>query len=162
MSYHADAFNPRKYKHLVSSTAMCIKRNLPGNILKDCIVVGRGLSGVTIGLPVAHRLGRPYLWVRKSEHSSHGDVLETIDLCSRNEKSYLIVDDFVGTGETVLAIVNSMKGIKRYTLSPPPDLIAVFLYNRLPDAESVYKFNITKKTSLNIPVYCALGYGLPK
>lgn len=66
-----------------------------------------GSSGCAIGFYAGVQHGIPLLYVRKGSERSHG---RKVECNTRNPiKRYLIVDDFVSSGDTVKKIVASIK-----------------------------------------------------
>lgn len=63
-----------------------------------------GVSGMLIGVPVADKLGKPLIVVRKGDVSHSGLRVE-----GSLEGRYIIIDDLVCTGSTILTIVSSIK-----------------------------------------------------
>jgi len=94
--YHTKFHDPRVFAGLVKRAVKCLKH------VKFDTIVFRGFSGAVVGPVVALRLKKPWALVRKAgdnTHSSHhveGDV----------SGDYVIIDDFVATGETVKHIVS--------------------------------------------------------
>ena len=86
-------------------------------------VAVRGMSGALVGGVVAAALGKLMIIVRKGE-SSHGNQLE-IGGYESVEDGYIIIDDFISTGETVIKIISTIG--KGY-----PDLkcTGIFCYSR--------------------------------
>lgn len=66
----------------------------------------RGMSGALIGPPVALRLNKSMLLVRKDEDDSHSSSKVEGD---RNVKRYIILDDFSCSGDTMEAIKSELK-----------------------------------------------------
>jgi orotate phosphoribosyltransferase-like protein len=65
------------------------------------------MSGALIGPPVALRLNKSMILVRKDEDDTHSDYKVEGD---RNIKRYVILDDFVCSGKTRDRIINGVKG----------------------------------------------------
>lgn len=72
----------------------------------DSIVV-RGVSGIIVGSPVAHMMGKPIVIVRKPGVSSHAHSL--ISNLRHVGKRYVIVDDFVSLGRTMTVIQDAIR-----------------------------------------------------
>lgn len=75
----------------------------------DFIAV-RGCSGMLVGAPVALRLGKPIVVVRKPGENSHQWASSVV-----NEKHahgrYVFVDDFIATGNTRDAVTEALDGV---------------------------------------------------
>lgn len=67
-------------------------------------IVFQGVSGVLIAAPLAVRLKKNLIVVRKHQdcHSQHA-------IEGKNPKNYIIVDDFISSGRTVKVILSKMK-----------------------------------------------------
>lgn len=65
----------------------------------------RGMSGATIAPSVALALNKSLIMVRKPKDGSHSDMRVEGD---RTARTYVIIDDFQSTGETVRAIVEDV------------------------------------------------------
>jgi adenine/guanine phosphoribosyltransferase-like PRPP-binding protein len=70
----------------------------------DSIVVS-GVSGLTMGAILAHELGKNLVIVRKDGEKSHSSYAVEGD----PGYHYLIVDDLICSGETLLRVLNVMK-----------------------------------------------------
>jgi adenine/guanine phosphoribosyltransferase-like PRPP-binding protein len=70
---------------------------------KNIPLVFRGISGIGIGVLVAHKTGRKFAIVRKEHESSHGYRVE-----GHISTKYIIVDDFISRGETIKEIRSVM------------------------------------------------------
>lgn len=91
--------------------------------IKDCDTIAvRGVSGITIGSVVAYLRKKGLAVVRKDLANNHsGNRVESPDDVSK----YVIVDDFVSSGETVYRIVAAMK-----RAHPTSECIGIYLYGR--------------------------------
>ncbi len=65
-------------------------------------LVFRGFSGALVGPTVAHAMGKPFALIRKPGDSTHSD--NSIE--GHIEGQYLILDDFIDSGETINSMVN--------------------------------------------------------
>lgn len=81
-------------------------------------VVFRGFSGSIIGPTVALQLGKSWALVRKPNDSSHS--VKTIE--GALDGDYIIIDDFVSTGDTISDIVRNCK---------PNKCVGVYFYDRV-------------------------------
>lgn len=76
-----------------------------------------GSSGAAIAFPLAMRNNVPMIYVRKRGEKSHGSRVECND---EGINTYIIVDDFISTGDTVRHIMGSIKECaKRYSWKAP-------------------------------------------
>jgi len=90
-------------------------------------VAFRGMSGALIAPSIALVMDKTMLMVRKthSKEDSHSSHSVEGDTAARR---YIIVDDFISTGETAQAIVNE---VKRF--APYAECLGVLEINYLPD-----------------------------
>lgn len=104
MIYHGDSRrDPRVFDmrsdldDLPATVREAVRHLKPVVSAFDSIVV-TGMSGVIVGVPVALRLGKPVVIVRKPEDIHHN--FESIVNEHRVGERWLWLDDFVGTGNT--------------------------------------------------------------
>lgn len=90
----------------------------------DSIVV-RGISGLIVGAPVALRLNKPLVVVRKEDGAHSSRPVETM---GRMGRRLLFLDDFVSTGETRTAVLDAIGEEDAYA-----DLVGEYLYQGWPD-----------------------------
>jgi hypothetical protein len=98
------SFEGDNFQSLVLSTRDCL-RSLKAHIEFDALAF-TGISGQSIGFPVCFLEDIPMIVVRKE--TSHTDL----DIESNTQKpisSYLILDDFIQNGNTILHIQEVMK-----------------------------------------------------
>jgi hypothetical protein len=93
------------------------------------IVTAAGLSGSMLVLPVALRVKVPYAVVRDKE--SHGANFVEGD---RGVKRYVIIDDFISSGETV---ANVIRQIRDWNRSAP---IGVVLYRHQEEKFNIHEY----------------------
>lgn len=93
----------------------------------DAIVV-TGVSGLVVGSPVALRLRKPLLVLRKahSEEASHGLSGELLNwqALRGTEKRVVFLDDFISAGDTFRRCRSAVEGIARGVL------VAEYTYKR--------------------------------
>ena len=90
---------------LIPAACRELKRMEAAGLRIDAIAF-RGMSGCLFGAPLAARMRKPMIMVRKKcadcgREQSHTNQLVEGD---RNAKTYVIVDDFIATGNTVRTI----------------------------------------------------------
>ena len=71
----------------------------------------RGMSGALVSIPLALKMGKTLIMVRKPDEDTHSSYPVEGDT---QAKRYVIVDDFVASGDTV-------KAVKRAVLKFAPD-----------------------------------------
>ena len=115
MSY--DDYNPDEMAKVVTRAVRMLNKH-KGEF--DSIVV-RGVSGLMIGAPVALKMGKPLLVVRKPNELRHTSV--PIANHVRSGDRYIILDDFVSSGVTARSIAYAMKKDR-----PKAQLVATYMY----------------------------------
>lgn len=121
-SYHETAFTRRRRKAAVSRIVKALKK-YPKNVG----LAFTGLSGTIVGTFAADRTGRQFAIVRKPGEESHGDTIEGYTL-----NKYVIIDDFIETGSTILRI---MRQLEKYKLidQRTPECVGILLYTKSGD-----------------------------
>jgi len=95
--------SPREYGELVDRISNQLeelrkKQSFTG-------MVFRGLSGAALAYPLSARLHIPLICVRKCSEDSHGFDVEGPQT---NVRRYIIIDDFIGSGATIKALIDAM------------------------------------------------------
>lgn len=103
--YLRDIFNPRKLRFIVRETARIVEMRRKSSGVNKILVTG--VSGMSIGFPVANRLKMPICVIRKDVGNSHAEVLE--ENYSTGDK-FIFVDDFIGSGDTFNRIMRTVNG----------------------------------------------------
>lgn len=115
-----------QYKHSDYSGVFLEKDRIKYAVPRICAVLRKhrfesiavqGMSGATIGSIVAYELGKTICLVRKMNDPSHGVdhhrlLHPTASFFVEGDvavKRYVILDDFISSGDTVLNIIESMK-----------------------------------------------------
>jgi hypothetical protein len=88
----------------------------------------RGVSGLFYTAPLTLLVGRPAIVVRKRKEGCHGMPVEGY----REATHYIIIDDFVSTGETARAISRTIT-----EWAPHMHCLGVLQVSRLPDVASI-------------------------
>lgn len=85
-----------------------------------------GSSGAACAFIMSVALQIPIIYVRKEGETSHGMQVE----CNTGKPihSYLIVDDFIGTGTTVKNIYNALEYQAIKCGEKPPKCVGIYLY----------------------------------
>lgn len=106
MCYFYNVFNYPK------ETIDSIVHELKNPILGDIdFIVGTGLSGTLLLIPVSMKSKIPCAVVRKQDEDAHSKSTENLRQLvkrgsSRSLKRYVIIDDFIEEGNTVKKIIN--------------------------------------------------------
>lgn len=106
--YLTPVFNQKMFPRTVRKT-VTTARKLQAKYKFDTIAFC-GISGAAIAFLLSHRLKLPLLCVRKRNETSHYREQRRYTLLEGNIDcdKYLIVDDFIATGDTVNHIINSI------------------------------------------------------
>lgn len=97
-----------------------------------------GSSGAAIAFTLGIKHNIPLIYVRKPDEQSHGGAVE----CNARDviKSYLIVDDFVDSGNTILRIVAGVNKIAKWHRVLPPVPVGVLCFDPYHSSDSVMEF----------------------
>jgi adenine/guanine phosphoribosyltransferase-like PRPP-binding protein len=91
-----------------------------------------GTSGAAIAFPLSYGMNLPMLCVRKQSIPSHqtpGDIVEG----NVGTDKYLLVDDFISSGDTVKFIISSIKNSR-----PNAKCVAMLMYGAYSDTTVQY------------------------
>ena len=102
--YLNSAFSPKSLPEIVNQIVKFLGRPYRRKTF-DSIVV-RGVSGMLVGSPVAYRMKLPLVVVRKSDGNHSGQSVEGYTYV----KNYVVIDDFVSSGDTINEIRAKMQG----------------------------------------------------
>jgi hypothetical protein len=97
--------NPREAKRIVEMSVRHL-RKLEKNGLEFTTIAFRGLSGALIAPMIAMKMDKSLLAVRKVKRTGHGSNAVEGDY---NAGNYIIVDDFIATGETCREIMQEIE-----------------------------------------------------
>lgn len=125
-TYGWTTFTPEKFQSTVKKLARLIRR-IRDRQGCDAIVVS-GSSGSAFGYPVSFLTGIPVVYIRKANERSHGQVIEAMR-AEGAMKSYVILDDFVDTGETIRYMYSQIVEHATVRYRIPMELQAVILYD---------------------------------
>lgn len=146
--YHDTVFSPKELKKTVNRTVRKLLK-LKKKIKFDAIAF-RGVSGSGVAFPVSMLMGMPVIYVRKDKEKTHGEKIEATE---HVVKRYIVIDDFISSGDTVREIVAKIDRIIPRMDEPKPVCVGIFLYDAhngdLTDTLSVE----TRKETLNLRVY---------
>ena len=95
--------------------------------LKFDAVAFSGSSGCAIAFYVASKYCIPLIYVRKAKEESHGSRVE----CNYqgNIRKYLIVDDFISSGNTIKYIRKTIKQHAGRNRTECPEPVGIFVYD---------------------------------
>ena len=100
--YLTSIFNPKAHKKMVPKVIEKIKK-LQRKIKFEAIAFS-GFSGAGIVFPTFYETQIPIICVRK-EKTMHG---YTVEATKYPIKNYIIIDDFIRSGETIDRIINNL------------------------------------------------------
>ncbi len=87
-----------------------------------------GSSGMMAAAVLSVALGVPVIYVRKANEKSHGSSVEANSV-GQSISRYLIVDDFVASGNTLDRIVSGIEKFADDHRMLRPECVGAFLYN---------------------------------
>ena len=109
MNKHVPVYDHASYLNAIRLDKFRAKAPIARAILSkyefDAIAF-RGLSGALSAIPMAHALDKTLIAVRKKGEDNHSDNGVEGD---RGARRYIIIDDTIFTGATVLAITRAIK-----------------------------------------------------
>lgn len=115
-SYFNEGVDIKRRKHAV--WVLC---NVLAHVNFDTIVC-RGVSGLVVAPIVSHLLNKNLTVIRKARENSHSS---SIYEGYRKIARYVIIDDFVSTGDTVNEIIETVKN----KISIEAECVGVFTYS---------------------------------
>ena len=107
--------------------------------VKFDVIAFTGSSGACIAFTLAYETEIPLLYVRKPGEKSHGSRIESN--AGKTVKKYLIVDDFIDSGDTIRNIVKRIDRACSMREVNAPKPVGVFLFDT--------SVSIPRKVSLN-------------
>lgn len=126
-SYLGSVYDVSRFRRTIRRTLTALRRLREKSRFEA--IAFRGSSGAALAFVASAELGVPLLHVRKPRDDSHsGLAVEG----ATDAKSYVIVDDFVSSGETIREIVQRVEAhYERPSPRAPdkPELVAVVLYD---------------------------------
>jgi len=87
----------------------------------------QGSSGAAVAYVAGIALQVPVIYVRKPKETCHGSNVESN--ANKQIKSYVIVDDFICSGETIKRIIDKINLYSENQGSKPPTLVGIVLYD---------------------------------
>ena len=133
--YLTRVYNPRQFKVIVRNT-LEIAKQVDEKSKYDTIAF-TGQSGSALAYILAHSLNKKMICVRKDSDNSHyftdsGNNFEGYV----NAKKYIIVDDFICSGESIDKIVQTVQA-----KIPKAKCVGILLYSRRTEETSIGGYN---------------------
>jgi hypothetical protein len=131
-----DVLDPDGLTAAIRLTAGLIKKMEAGpsiygdQVPKIDAIAFRGMSGALVAPAVASLLGRQLIMVRKPELSTHSTRRVEGDVTARY---YVVVDDFVYSGETLGTIISDIAEWQRSKDQNPATCVGIIPYLRMSD-----------------------------
>lgn len=129
---------------MLQATAKALSTRIPEvmhEVGADCVAV-TGKSGIALAFATLALVHFPILVVRKVGEKSHGNPIEGTH--NHRAARYLVLDDFVCTGDTLRAIRDSINNYSYYTQETAPKMAGVLCYATRPFAGA---------TTLGVPAF---------
>lgn len=98
--------NPREAKRIVEMSVRYLRQLEASGKVEFTTIAFRGLSGALIAPMIAMEMDKSLLAVRKVKRTGHGSNPVEGDY---NAGKYIIVDDFISTGETCREIMQEIE-----------------------------------------------------
>lgn len=105
--YLSPVFNRKEVKKTIKRCRQALK-----TIDYDAIVV-TGVSGLSVGATIAYLTGKQLIVVRKEDEQSHACF--RVEGLPVTDFKYVILDDFICSGDTVIKIAQKMKECVKYS-----------------------------------------------
>lgn len=122
--YSGQMYNNRELRQFASKIALV----LPGIMRQanaDAIIV-QGKSGIALAFATLMLIDFPIIVVRKRNESTHGSPIEGTE--GVDVQRYLILDDFISSGNTVRRIVEQLRENSIYTSNGSAECVGVVEY----------------------------------
>ena len=151
-SYYINNFFKLEFqKHLINACCDLIRFNKTLGKL-DAIVV-TGVSGIPIGSIISYTMGIPLI-ISRDHKSSHSNGVLEYDVHyfeNKDNVNYIIIDDFIASGNTIKRVIDSMTDMKVET-----KCIGIILWSKYHSeseelSQRQYGFDLTK--AKNIPLF---------
>ena len=110
------------------------------------IIAGVATGAIGIGMLVAHKMNRPFIYVRP-EPKNHGKKNQ-IEGCLPNNPKIIVIEDLISTGKSSLNAVEALKKIGADVLG----MFGVFSYELNIAKTNFNKSNIKLNTSCNYDI----------
>lgn len=101
--YLYDVFNPKAFQKLVPDVVKKIRKFRRTTPFEA--IAFTGTSGSALAYTLSYELKIPLICIRKKETTHYRDTIEGM----MNAKTYLIVDDFIATGDTIKHIRKTLR-----------------------------------------------------
>lgn len=116
--YMCDIFDTDAYTKVINNTRAALDKIAKHTPFEA--IAFRGMSGAALAYPLSYLMDIPLLCVRKKKNSCHS-IYKVEGYTGAG--SYIIIDDFIETGNTVNKII---KHISKHSLATP---VGIYLYN---------------------------------
>lgn len=151
MSYLHTVLSPKLFKRTVANLVKVINESE----VKFDYILCTGISGIIVSGAVAARLKKNVLIIRKEREATHGDDYEYANNFSPRTKKFIIIDDGISSGKTIVRLFGKMNEFYKNLDRRPEAVCAetvcqgIFLYNQL----SVDSFGISKNARKSFAWY---------
>ena len=116
--------------------------------LKFSAMAFTGSSGAAIAFIVGVAAQIPIIYVRKDDESCHGNRVE----CNTDKdiQRYLIVDDFISSGDTIRGIYDKIQARAREFNYKEPTCVGIYLYDAADSSYSSSTIKMNDNKVINI------------
>lgn len=126
-SYLGAVYNVNRFAKTMTAMCALLRKH------KFEAIAFTGTSGAAFAYPLSIRLKKPLICVRK-EGSHYGSKVEGV----YGIKNYVIVDDFISSGDTVDKIINEVEDMARKNRVAKPKCVGIFLYSEWAEGRESY------------------------
>jgi len=143
--YGSGYLSPILNGHNINAIVSLILPKIKKAKLNFDYIACRGMSGIVIAVPLAMRLNKGIIIVRKDVKGSHGSKIEASPAIKNNIVRYIIVDDFIDTGKTIKTIKKEVEDVDWIGYGKDDavkfDLVGVVLYEQTSGLLNEYIYN---------------------
>jgi len=142
--YLSSVYEPEEFQKTVKNSLKRIRQFMRTKDGQFDAIAFTGTSGAAMAYIIAHKLNVGLICIRKDKSSHYKGKVEGV----RNAKKYIIIDDFIDSGNTIGSILDSVK-----VFSPKAKCSGIFLYDE--EYDDIYKWSriVNSKNKESIKIY---------
>jgi len=140
--YLSEVFDREIYPQVIRKVRMKLRHT------KYDAIAFRGVSGSAVAFPLAVAAGKGLLCVRK-----HGVSHSRLDIEGTliGRERYIIVDDFINSGKTLMSIKESIEEVHKRNFQKIPECVAIVLYKEYSPGSAAKRVrNIFPKVKVHV------------
>jgi hypothetical protein len=137
-------FDPEEYKETLVSVMNCLET------IEYEAIAFRGSSGAAVAFPLSLLVDKPLIQIRKNTGHHAKSLYEGV----YGIKSYVIVDDFMESGETIVSVVKQVEKFHRTDNYLPPKCNGVIFYNGYKEMQVEWSCKLNEVLGKTLNIYC--------